>query len=231
VKKPREELKEPSAPFWMTTFSDMVTLMLCFFVLLVSYSTIELEKFQGALESFKGALGIFSGHESPQKKQFINFDQTLSTQRMDLFERTLQLEKIMESLRISEEVEIEIRDGGILIRFGDNIFFNSGKAVLKNEAYKILSPIAKLFGGDGKEIYVEGHTDNIPIHTVRYPSNWELSYARAFSVVKYFYQKENIPEKFLAAVGHGEHRPLVPNDTKENRKINRRVEIFIKWEE
>jgi chemotaxis protein MotB len=77
---------------------------------------------------------------------------------------------------------------------------------------------------------VEGHTDNIPISTAKFPSNWELSTARAMSVVKYLYKVEGISASKLAAVGHGEYRPLVPNTTRENRSRNRRVEIFIKWE-
>ena len=91
--KEKEEIEEPSAPFWMTTYGDMVTLMLCFFILLISYSTMQIEKFQGALESFRGALGILSGHESAQKKEFINFEDRKTPINVQMNEALNELEK------------------------------------------------------------------------------------------------------------------------------------------
>ncbi len=222
---------EPTSPFWMTTYGDMVTLMLTFFILLISYSTIELEKFRGAMESFKGALGIFDGHESPQKMEYINFDQTMSTDRTDLNHRSGQVEELMQSELLQGIGTFEKVEGGVMIRLNQEILFDVGKADLKNKAFPILSQLAEIVKEEVEEIHVTGHTDNVPIHTARFPSNWELSAARALSVVQYFYDVKKIPEKKLVAVGHGEHRPLYPNDSVENRAKNRRVDILVKWSE
>jgi len=229
MKKEKEEVEEPTAPFWMTTYGDMVTLMLCFFILLISYSTMQIEKFQGALESFRGALGILQGHESSQKKEHINFESRTTPINIQMNESLNELEKQLEEQNLLENVEFEFESGGILIRMGDEILFDLGKADLKPRAKLILDAISRLMIKTDSEIYVEGHTDNIPIQTVRFPSNWELSMARAFSVVKYFSDVKNVAPQNLAAVGHGEFRPLVPNDSASNRAKNRRVEIHIKW--
>lgn len=230
MKKEKEDPEELSAPFWMTTFADMVTLMLCFFVLILSFSTIELKKFKGAVESLKGALGIFSGHESVREMDNISFPDAEVKEKSTPSLKAAELKEHIQDLQLEDAVKVEATGAGMLIRLGESLMFNSGQAKLKPDAYPVLSAISETVKGQFEEIYVEGHTDNVPIHTRVFPSNWELSSARALSVVKYFMNVENIPEKYLAAVGHGEHRPLVPNDTNENRARNRRVEIFIKWE-
>ena len=229
AKKEKPPDEEPSSPFWMTTYGDMVTLMLTFFILLISYSTIELEKFRGAMESLKGALGIFDGHESPQKMEFINFDQKMSTDRTDMSARSGRAEEIAKSGILEGVGTFEEVKGGVLIRLNQEVLFDIGKADLKGAAIPILGKLAEIVESEAAEIHVTGHTDNVPINTVRFPSNWELSAARALSVVQYFYDVKKIPETRLVAVGHGEHRPLFPNDSPENRAKNRRVEILVKW--
>lgn len=230
MKKQKEEVEAPSAPFWMVTYSDMVTLLLVFFILILSYSTIELEKFKGAMSSMKGALGVMPEMESSSKKEKMNIQERLTTKEMTLKQKINRLEEIIEENQLTESIEIELTASGVHIRLGDNVLFDLGKAEIRPSAYPVLSGIAETVRGDFREIYVEGHTDNIPIHTPRFPSNWELSSARALSVVRYLHDREGIPAGHLAAVGHGEHRPLVPNDSPINRARNRRVEIFIKWE-
>ncbi len=230
MKKEKEEIKEPTAPFWLTTYGDMVTLMLCFFILLISYSTMQLEKFQGALDSFRGALGVLPSHESAMKREFINFDQKLSAQSVHMSEEIRQFEDMLQEQGLLDKIEVEISEGTILVRLGDEILFDIGNAEIKPKAKIILNAVAKLLIKAKSDVYVEGHTDNIPIHTKKYPSNWELSIARAFNVVKYFANVSKISKKNLAAVGHGEFRPLEPNTSAANRAKNRRVEIQIKWE-
>lgn len=228
-KKEKPKIEEPTAPFWMTTYGDMVTLILTFFILLISYSTIELEKFRGAMESLKGALGVFDGHESVQKKEYINFDNTKPTDPSDLAQRAEMLQEIILSEEMDAFVEFEIMEGGIMIRLGSEVLFDLGESTLKPQAIEILRVLMPIIQTDLKEIHVEGHTDDLPINTPRFPSNWELSAARAISVVRYFHESVKIPESMLLAVGRGEHRPLVPNNSEKNRQKNRRVEILIQW--
>ncbi len=229
AKKPPPEIEEPSAPFWLTTFSDMVTLLMVFFILILSFSTIELEKFKGAMSSMKGALGIMPEMGSSVPSHKLSFNERLTTRRTDITKKAEELETEIIKKNLADKVQVEITEGGVHIRLGSKLLFGSGSAKIKASAFPILKEIAGMIEGENTEVYVEGHTDNIPIHTKKYPSNWELSTARAMSVVRYFHQAEGINAAQLAAVGHGEYRPLLPNTTPENRAKNRRVEIFIKW--
>lgn len=230
MKKQKEELKELTSPFWMTTYGDMVTLLLVFFILILSYSTIELEKFKGAMSSMKGALGILPSPGSAQKKHNVNFRQKMTARQTDIADRVDKFKEDVSKTNFEEMVDVEMDASGIHIRLGDKVLFDIGKARIKPEAFTILSSIARVVKNDYKEIYVEGHTDDIPIKTKKYPTNWELSTARALSVVRYLHDVEGISAKNLAAVGHGEYRPLAPNTSAKKRAKNRRVEIFIKWE-
>ncbi len=230
MKKEKEEVEEPSAPFWMTTFSDMTTLLLVFFILILSYSTIELEKFKGAMSSMKGALGVLPDNGSAVPSRTLHLREKISTQNTGLSEVVKEFQDVVKNSKMQDKISVEITSSGIHIRLGNSVLYDVGKAKIKPQAMPILNEIAKMIKDTHNEVYVEGHTDNIPIHTKKYPSNWELSTARAMSVVHYFYDVEKIPARRLAAVGHGEFRPLVPNDTPQHRAKNRRVEIFIKSE-
>ena len=231
MKKEKEEPEAPSAPFWMVTYSDMVTLLLVFFILILSYSTIELEKFKGAMSSMKGALGILPAMGSSVPSRNLSFNERMTTRNTEINERMDDFEKAIKENTKEGDVEVEVTGSGIHIRMGDNVLYGIGQARIKSSAFPILREIAVMIGDELNEVYVEGHTDNIPINTKQYPSNWELSSARAMSVVRYLHDEEGIDAEKLAAVGHGEYRPLVPNTSKKNQAKNRRVEIFIKWAE
>jgi len=231
MKKAKEEVPAPSAPFWLTTFSDMVTLLMVFFILILSFSTIELEKFKGAMSSMQGALGVLPELGSVRRTVQITEDvsKEMSEAQEEIAEQIKSLETMIESEGLQESINVTYDASGIHISMGDQVLFDLGKATIKPEALHILSNMSGIIKKDFKEIYVEGHTDNIPIRTKQFPSNWELSTARALSVVRYLHDVEQIDAAHLAAVGHGEYRPLEPNTTPENRAKNRRVEIFIRW--
>ncbi len=229
MKKAQEE-ECKGAPAWMATFSDMVTLLMVFFIMILSYSTIELEKFKGAVSSMKGALGILDDMKNkptPEQRRSIegrdNFKEQVDKQ-------VKEIKRVLEEEGLSDQVQVEADATGIHVRLGDNIMFDVGKAELKASAFPVLNAIADLVHNKQfKEIFVEGHTDNVPIHTAKYPTNWELSTARALSVVRYLHYVKGIDAAKLAAVGYGEYRPLVPNTTAANRAKNRRVEIYIRY--
>jgi chemotaxis protein MotB len=136
-------------------------------------------------------------------------------------------------LQLKEEIEKgEIRlkryKTKTIINIDNSILFDSGKAEVKERVKRTLSKIAVALNNfPENNIQIEGHTDNVPIHTARFPSNWELSAARALAVLKFFVDKTDADPRRLSAVGYGEYRPLVPNDTPENRRLNRRVDIVI----
>jgi chemotaxis protein MotB len=225
-KRPRIDISPPSSPLWMTTFSDMSTLLLTFFVLLLSYSTVTMEKFQGAMSSMKDAFGV----KSELKQIQATYEQKLAQRYKNMNEKLEQIEQTLEKNQLQEQVRVNVQETGIHIRFGDNVLFGLGEAELRPEILPILGKILETINDGYKEILVEGHTDDIPISTERFPSNWELSSARALSVVRYFHDQQGISAEKLVAVGHGEFRPVAANDSPDNRAKNRRVEVFFKFE-
>nr|HQV31815.1 flagellar motor protein MotB [Calditrichia bacterium] len=176
AKKEKPEIEDPTAPFWMATYGDMVTLLLTFFILLVSYSTIQLEKFKGAMESLRGALGVFEGHESVMKEPFIDFNSAEKTQgkpeKQEKIEKTIQdIKNMLNGSKLEDLLEVETLGDGVLFRLGDNLLFEPGRAELKPMALDVLHLIADLVRDSYTNVSVEGHTDNVPIHTRRFPSN------------------------------------------------------------
>ena len=229
--KRKEEEPKKGAPAWMTTFSDMVTLLMVFFIMILSYSTIELEKFKGAISSMKGALGILDNMRNTITNELQKSNQGRQDLKEQVEKKFGKLKELMANEDVASQIALELDGTGIHIRLGDNILFDPGKADLKPQAFPILKAVAQVVKDDFKQIFVEGHTDNVPIHTSKFPSNWELSAARALSVVRYLHYVEGIDAARLAAVGYGEYKPLVPNTTPENRAKNRRVEIYIRFNE
>jgi len=127
---------------------------------------------------------------------------------------------------LSKDIEGILTPEGMRVRVGGDLMFASGEAELSAEAKRILGSLGDFLNSISNDIVVEGHTDNVPIMKKRFPSNWELSVARATNVVRYLVEI-GISPKRLAAVGYGETRPLYPNDTEEHKAKNRRVEILI----
>ncbi len=231
-KKAQEEDDMPGAPAWMATFSDMMTLLMTFFILIMSFSTMELDKFKMAMGSLKGAFGILGVQKKLQPEQSWFSPSTYnaySLKQRSVLDHLEKMRSIIELNDLEQKVEVQLReDGELFVQIKDNMLFEPGQAELRPNYLKLLSIVAKLFLRDAKHILVEGHTDDVPINTPRYPSNWELSIDRALQVVRYFIQQENINPGRLSAAGFGEFNPLVPNNSPENRAQNRRVVIRVK---
>lgn len=231
AKKEKKELEEPTAPFWMTTYGDMVTLLMVFFILILSFSVIQLEKFKGAMSSMKGALGVLPENISTYKQQKPNYENEEAKTRQEILDAMINMEELIKKMGLEDLVQMEYTGDGVIVRMGDDLLFDSGEAGIKKQAYPVLNVVINTFLGKFSQIYVEGHTDNVPISSKKFPSNWELSAARALNVVKYLNSVGKIKANQLAAVGHGEHRPLVPNTSAANRAKNRRVEVYFKLDE
>ncbi len=221
--------QRPSAPLWMVTYGDIVTLLLTFFVLLLSFASLDEVKFEEAASSLKGALGILERYQSILKNKSISVTEEDLLRRLDIYESVNELKKVTEEMGYKEAVSIKVTESGMLIQLGDKILFDLGKAVLRPEALPILDIVGKTIRDQAGEVLVGGHTDNIPINSPDFPSNWELSTARAVNVVKYLIDKAGVPPEILGATGYSEFKPLVPNDSPENRRKNRRVEFLVTW--
>lgn len=179
------------APPWMVNYADLMTEMVCFFIILYALSAALNKNVQSAAQQIR--------------------------EMIEKGEMAGQVEVNKEGLRITLQEQ------------GNLPFFESGKADLTPEMIEVIDkllPTLKKLSND-YEIVVEGHTDNVPINTPQFASNWELSTARATSVVKYLISK-GINPKMISAIGYGEYRPVAPNDTPQNRQKNRRVVFFVK---
>jgi len=223
----KEETKKDHLK-WMLTFSDMMTLLLAFFVLLISMSSLDQEKLKKVLNSLKGSLGVLElgslSEISVQAKKendtsFLNQDLLTPEYFKNLKEMILELTNY-------NGMNIMAKESGYIISIDNDLIFDSGSADIKESASLFLDKIILLLKSGVNHIEVQGFTDNIPINGGKYSSNWALSAARANSVVKYLIEKKFNPKKF-STVAYGETRPIYPNTTPENRKKNRRVEIVV----
>lgn len=212
---------------WVMTYGDMMSLLLTFFVLIVSFSSMQQTKFEQAAASLSDAFGVMKNPES-----VIEFNQPIvpnhNPQRdAETLYEVRSVEKLLLDEGLQEEVEVEVTDDGILFRINAPFMFASGGAELRNEPKTVLDKLAGLVDDAPYQVKVQGHTDSIPINSSRYPSNWELSAARAVTVARYF-QSHGVPPEKIEATGYGEHRPIDTNETAAGRARNRRVEIFLR---
>jgi chemotaxis protein MotB len=219
------------APRWMVTFADLMSLLFALFVLLVSFANFDEVKFELNAGPMREAFNV-AGNEKVE----VNLGSTsiLLGKPQPIIDRVAQRKELVLrrlSVGLLDEVakkmvEIEESDKGVLIRFPNATAFGSGGAELSNNAYQALDKVIDTLRTGKEKIYISGHTDDVPISTDRYRSNWDLSSARAASVVHYFLDQQ-IPKGRITAQGLADSRPLAVNDTAENRAKNRRVEIFV----
>lgn len=214
---------------WMNTYADMMTLLLCFFVLLFSFATIDSQKFEAIIQSLQGSLGVLdSGVVVDMTPLETTYPGSMNSQETEEFSRIYQqVDNFVKDNELENNVTLVLNERGLLIRMLDTTLFDSGKADIKEEAKYIIEKISDVIKESGKNIRIEGHTDNVPIHTSKFPSNWELSTARAVNVLKYLIEVGKIEPWRLSAVGYGEYHPIDTNDTPEGRQNNRRVDIMI----
>lgn len=216
------------APLWMCTFADLMSLLLTFFVLLLSFSTIaEPEKFEQALTSLRGAFSIFEGSLEPISIQ-PNPPESDQRERLRRIARALR-----EKLQVEgQEQEIEMRfdEGGLRIDLPSQVLFDSASAILRDDANPILGYVAELLAGQqGISVEVRGHTDDRPLSSSSlYRDNYDLSYGRAKSVTAALSRAGQIPMETFEIVALGPTDPIADNATEEGRSRNRRVELFIR---
>ena len=242
---------------WMTTYSDLVTLLLTFFIMLFALSTVDREKFAAVSRSLsKTFLNIDynEGNLKPGGDSFIDeIDIAVNKDKFDTkFKQSSEEElenKVLEEAgqimvkrteRLKQEMEEKIREYGledyvtvvrdeynVVFRIDSVILFDLGKADIKESGKEILRELSVLLNPLDNDILIQGHTDDLPINTLFFPTNWELSTKRATNVVLFFIEECNLDPKKLTATGNGEYRPARPNDSDENRRYNRRIDIAI----
>jgi len=232
------ENEERKSAGWLTTFNDLVTLLMVFFVMLFTMSTVDTRKMQDFQYALQSGLGIMeTGNKvavSVKKTQPVEDMSHIMTQAEG--ERNKHgsnqpggklADPIGQLVKADLGIQVTHTHQGTRLSFEDQVLFDFGRAAISPTGFIFLDKIADVLKKVPYAVRVEGHTDNVPIQTRRFPSNWELSVARAVNVVKYFAEVSNIDPKRLSAVGYGESRPVAPNDSPSDRAKNRRVEILL----
>lgn len=256
----RKEDPPKGSPAWMNTFADLMNLLLCFFVMLFSMSSVNEEKFEKVIASFQSTFSILPGGGasigegeliSSGISQLENFDsyynQQLSSQsdgqteeEKDITEAyeqqeleesedmAQQLENALSQYRIQDDVEVDFNAEYVTLNMNGALLFDSASAELRDEAYPLVNKLGKiLVTYDNNIIEVEGHTDNVPIHSSKYEDNNVLSMYRALAVANYLRDTTTLDPAYIKSSGRGEYVPIADNATPEGRARNRRVEIKI----
>ena len=247
MSKKREHVhqEEEAGEAWLLPYSDLMTLLLAVFIVLFAVSKIDTEKAQQISEQFSGTMmnkgyetGVSSGAGSNGNGAQTGGPLNIETQsELESFMGEYELRKL-ENLKaeldtklhnqgMDQSVSTMIDMRGLVIRLNNAIFFDSGSAEIKKQSEDTLVEVAGLLNTIDNYIRVEGHTDNVPIRRSNYPSNWELSTARAVNVVKLFIDKCNFSPDKLIAVGYGEFKPVADNATAEGRAKNRRIDVIV----
>jgi chemotaxis protein MotB len=259
-------------PPWLATFADLMSLLMCFFVLLLSFAEVDAQRFKKMAESMKDAFGVqreipaveivkgtsvimqeFSpGKPEPspiedirqitsdleqefldrESKDVTDLDEAKAAMQAELERETqaqaTELQEMLEEEITEGLIDVETEGTNIIIRIQEKGSFPSGRANLNPDFFEVITKITDVIATTPGKIIVAGHTDNIPISTRRFRSNWELSSARAVTVVHAMLSNAALEEGRFLIQGYADSKPLVDNDTAENRALNRRVELIIR---
>ena len=213
---------------WLVSYADFVTLMFGFFLILWASASQDPVKFQELAEAFQRAFNSGAMLGQPHSGQILGKGGRLAPNEVSSFQRVSEtVGDLVAQLNLADQLGIGMRREGLVITLSSTLAFEPGAADLSPRAKDVLARLAPSLDGAPGRIRVEGHTDNVPIQTREFPSNWELSNARAGSVTRFLSETMGIPGDKFEVAGYAEYRPLVPNDTRENRGTNRRVEIVL----
>lgn len=207
-------------------YSGFVLILLSFFIMLSSFSSMEEAKIMRFTKSFVDAVSILSGGLKtdagvavvPASAEMVDSESPLTQIYTDLT-------ALADRFNHKNDIAVSYSPKGLVMRLSDHALFDAGVADISPKAIPLLQKIGAIIAEISYEVRVEGHTDDVPIKTAKYPSNWELSTARAVNVLRYFIETDRIASERLSAEGFGEYQPLVPNDSLAHRSKNRRVEI------
>lgn len=255
VQQKKKNRLRNSTPAWIVTFADLATLLLTFFILLLSFAEMDVEKYRAMANSMSVAFGssnvladdvggspitmIESDTVSlPEPTESMRQEPEFIDERADgvaptkipggVIDLASRLILELESEVASDALSVNYDETQVVIRFSEEATFRSGDAAIKPEMVPIIDRVVNVLSACTGDVLVSGYTDDRPISSGRYRSNWDLSAARAVSVVHELVLNRQVPAERVVAAGRAETNPLAPNDSPENRALNRRVEIAIR---
>ncbi|MGB5106727.1 MAG: flagellar motor protein MotB [Candidatus Zixiibacteriota bacterium] len=245
----RGEFEGENSDRWLMTYADLITLLLAFFVIMYAMSKVDAKKFEQMSQNLQGEFNASDAQKGAattdlgagvlkigrlklvaQRLESPSFGQL--KHRVSLGPATnIPMSSGFDNSSTGDSTQgqfsVELNERGLVVHVVESALFNSGQADIQPRAREVLDRIAAEIRTLPNQIRIEGHTDSLPISSFKYPSNWELSAARATAIVRYFVDRHAFSPERVSALGFGEFRPLVPNDTPENRARNRRVDIVI----
>ncbi|MDD2585907.1 MAG: flagellar motor protein MotB [Syntrophomonadaceae bacterium] len=252
-RKKKQESGEGGQERWLITYADLITLLMIFFVLMYTMSQVDARKYAAVANSLSVVLtgeamsvletqgpslvdGI-SGQLLPEGPGAVPDNQGQLDEVKRMIAEFIKVEDLEASqaqaagstaiAKLSDYIVVYEQERGLVISFKDTLLFESGSDKLTPRAQNIIKQVGGALLGIPNYIRVEGHTDNLPINTGKFPSNWELSVLRASNVVHVLQEQASVPAERLSIIGYGEYRPLAPNDDALSRSMNRRVDIVI----
>lgn len=264
-RKREHDAEKENGERWLLTYSDLITLLMIFFVVLYSMSKVDAQRFAAVAESLNKALGggtpakielavspvgpslfqtgtpsskttVPGNGKDPNNTTYTDTDKSApnknsgqgngDTEKISIDTIKAKLDKFAADNGIQSTLVTNIEERGIVVRIQETLLFESGSADITARARDILEKISTVLVIEPNQIKVEGHTDNLPINTARFPSNWELSVTRSTNVV-HILQQYGISPNRLSAAGYGEFRPISSNDTDAGRGKNRRIDLII----
>ena len=226
---------------WLIPYADILTLLLALFIVLFAASEIDAQKFKQISDSFnselQGGKDILD-HEAAietviplelvKEEEAKNSDISMEQDFKELSELQEKIEDYIEEKGLSPRLQTALTGKGLVLKITDGILFPPGGATISTDPRKMANEISNLLVTDmPREIHIEGHTDNVPSASVEFPTNWELSTARAINFMKVLLENEELKPEYFSATGYSEYRPIATNNTAEGKAGNRRVEVLI----
>jgi chemotaxis protein MotB len=224
-RRKKEEEEPENQERWLLTYADLITLLLGLFVILYAMSKIDTKKYAEVVAALGGVFG--SSDAAAMRLKIVEIDKSLP----DFYRERTKIENdLRAALKLDENslpITITEDERGVTVHLQEQLLFASGSADLKASSLTMLDQLAEALRKMSNDVRVEGHTDNVPIHSQAFPSNWHLSVGRALNVGYYLIEQHGIDPEKVSVVGYAEYRPLLPNTTDESRARNRRVDIVV----
>ncbi len=221
MKKRRKHDEHDNVERWMISYADFVTLLFAFFTTMYAISQVDPNKFEKVVESMRTAF------KSDTVRSSGPIIEGITPINPDVIRLEKEFRKTIDTLNTKEDIEVRRDERGVIISLGDQVLFEAGQAIIKEAAIPTLTAIASIIQKLPNNVTVEGHTDNVPMSSSKYASNWELSTARATSVLNYLLKNYNLSPARFSAAGYAEFKPIAPNTIPSGRAKNRRVDIVV----
>ncbi len=215
---------------WQIVYTGFILILLCFFIMLTSFASLDDSKITRFVDSFSNAVSVFNSGRSLESGKTITGGDTLVADKEDRIAALFEQVKTLGIRQGLHGINLRRSRRGVIMTLADKTLFDSGEAALSGASYELLNKISAIINKMDVQIDIRGHTDDNPIRSQAYASNWELSTARAVNVLRYLISEGHVASGRLSAVGLSKYHPLVPNTSAANRAWNRRVEIIFRAE-